>query len=213
MPVTSPRRTSACACTSASPAREDEAALADVRAELQDRYGDPPESVLNLLAAGELRLLCERLGIAQLDRKRTQMDLPGRRQPGRRSRPCSRAARQPPKPAKIFVEMLHIRFAAAAADTSQQDSASLERTACDPAAMMKLVAPQRQARRAVHAAGRSALAADFGEGGGCDRGDANFAGSAQPAIISFVCHSAAPFLSFRSAAEILSWIARGFVLV
>ena len=53
---------------------EDQATLDDVRAELQDRYGDPPESVLNLLAAGELRLLCERLGIAQLDRKRTQID-------------------------------------------------------------------------------------------------------------------------------------------
>ena len=58
-------------------------------AELKDRYGEPPESVRNLLAAAELRLLCERLGIAQLDRKRTQVELP---QPGRkppaRSRRC-----------------------------------------------------------------------------------------------------------------------------
>ena len=38
--------------------------LADVRAELQDRYGTPPDSVLNLLAAGEIRLHCEQLGIA-----------------------------------------------------------------------------------------------------------------------------------------------------
>ena len=53
---------------------EDQATLADVRAELQDRYGTPPESVLNLLAAGELRLRCEQLGIAQLDRKRTQIE-------------------------------------------------------------------------------------------------------------------------------------------
>ena len=35
---------------------EDYATLLDIRAELQDRYGPPPESVLNLLAAGELRL-------------------------------------------------------------------------------------------------------------------------------------------------------------
>ena len=42
----------------------DYAALSDVRAELEDRYGKPPESVLNLLAAGEIRLHCEQLGIA-----------------------------------------------------------------------------------------------------------------------------------------------------
>ena len=62
-------------------AAEDLAALDDVRAELKDRYGNPPESVLNLLAVGELRLLCERLGIAQLDRKRTQIDLPASQNP------------------------------------------------------------------------------------------------------------------------------------
>ncbi len=42
---------------------EDYATLADVRAELQDRYGTPPDTVLNLLAAGEIRLQCEQLGI------------------------------------------------------------------------------------------------------------------------------------------------------
>jgi len=119
------------------------ATLADVRAELLDRYGNPPESVLNLLAVGELRLLCERLGIAQLDRKRTQIDLPAPKPAPQQ--PFSRRA-QPAKPtAKTFVEMLHIRFAAAAADTSQQAPASLARTAVDPAAMMKLVA--RNAKR------------------------------------------------------------------
>ena len=127
---------------------EDEATLADVRAELQDRYGDPPESVLNLLAAGELRLLCERLGIAQLDRKRTQVDLP---RPGAVSSSGPQQTmlsrrNPPPKPApKVFVEMLHIRFAAVAADTSQLGNASLARTAVDPAAMMKLVS--RNAKR------------------------------------------------------------------
>jgi transcription-repair coupling factor (superfamily II helicase) len=121
--------------------------LADVRAELQDRYGDPPESVLNLLAAGSLRLLCERLGIAQLDRKRTQIELPSVAAVSRSGPQHTMLMKhQPAKPAaKIFVEMLHIRFAAAAADTSQLDSTSLARAAVDPASMMKLVA--RNAKR------------------------------------------------------------------
>ena len=127
---------------------EDLATLADVRGELQDRYGDPPESVLNLLAAGELRLLCERLGIAQLDRKRTQIDLPrpGAIPSGGPQQTMLSRRNPPPKPApKTFVEMLHIRFAAAAADTSQQGSTSLARSSVDPAAMMKLVS--RNAKR------------------------------------------------------------------
>ncbi len=121
---------------------EDEATLADVRAELQDRYGDPPESVLNLLAAASLRLLCERLGIAQLDRKRTQIELPGAAAKHGSGPQHTMLMRHPPsKPAtKIFIEMLHIRFAASAADTSQLGSTSLARSGVDPAAMMKLVA-------------------------------------------------------------------------
>ena len=55
---------------------ENEAVLTDVRAELEDRYGKPPESVLHLLAAGELRLTCERLGIAQIERKRMAVEEP-----------------------------------------------------------------------------------------------------------------------------------------
>jgi transcription-repair coupling factor (superfamily II helicase) len=55
---------------------ESEAVLTEVRAELEDRYGKPPESVLHLLAAGEIRLTCERLGIAQLERKRTAVEEP-----------------------------------------------------------------------------------------------------------------------------------------
>jgi transcription-repair coupling factor (superfamily II helicase) len=127
---------------------EDEGTLADVRAELQDRYGDPPESVLNLLAAGELRLLCERLGIAQLDRKRTQIDIPhpSAAPSGGPQHTMLSRRNPPPKPAaKTFVEMLHIRFAAAAADSSQQGSTSLARTAVDPGMMMKLVS--RNAKR------------------------------------------------------------------
>jgi transcription-repair coupling factor (superfamily II helicase) len=53
---------------------ETPAALTEVRAELQDRYGEPPESVLHLLAAGEIRLTCERLGVAQIERKRILME-------------------------------------------------------------------------------------------------------------------------------------------
>jgi transcription-repair coupling factor (superfamily II helicase) len=110
---------------------EDMAALQDVLAELQDRYGDPPESVQNLISAGELRLICERLGIAQLDRKRTQIELPNPN--GNKKHPI-----------KQFVEMLHIRFAAEAADTSQQQQGSTNGHV-DPATIMRLVS--RNARR------------------------------------------------------------------
>ncbi len=128
---------------------ESQPELEDVLAELKDRYGDPPESVRNLLTVGELRLLCERLGIAQLDRKRTQIEAPrpaAAPSSGQQTMLAMTRRQPPPKPAaKVFVEMLHIRFAAAAADTSQLGSTSLARTAVDPAAMMKLVA--RNAKR------------------------------------------------------------------
>jgi transcription-repair coupling factor (superfamily II helicase) len=55
---------------------ENDQVLTEVRAELEDRYGKPPESVLHLLAAGEIRLTCERLGIAQIERKRTVIEEP-----------------------------------------------------------------------------------------------------------------------------------------
>jgi len=50
---------------------ETSAVLTEVRSELQDRYGDLPENVMHLLAAAEIRLTCEMLGIAQIERKRT----------------------------------------------------------------------------------------------------------------------------------------------
>jgi transcription-repair coupling factor (superfamily II helicase) len=53
---------------------ESMAVLTEVRAELEDRYGKPPESVLHLLIAGEIRLTCELLGIAQIERKRTAIE-------------------------------------------------------------------------------------------------------------------------------------------
>jgi transcription-repair coupling factor (superfamily II helicase) len=106
----------------------DQATIDDVRSELHDRYGAPPDSVRNLLAAGELRLQCERLGIAQLDRKRTQIELPNPN--GNKKQPI-----------KAFVEMLHIRFA------TPEDAASgtLAHAAVDPGVLMKLVA--RNAKR------------------------------------------------------------------
>ena len=48
----------------------DEARLNDVRNELKDRYGEIPDTVSNLLHAGSLKLLCEQLGVASIDRKR-----------------------------------------------------------------------------------------------------------------------------------------------
>jgi transcription-repair coupling factor (superfamily II helicase) len=52
-----------------------EAAVADVRAELEDRYGPVPEGVNLLLEAALLRAECERVGIAQVDRKRDQLHI------------------------------------------------------------------------------------------------------------------------------------------
>jgi transcription-repair coupling factor (superfamily II helicase) len=50
-------------------------ALADVRAELQDRYGPLPEHTMHLLEAARLRIICERVGVAQMDRKRDLLHL------------------------------------------------------------------------------------------------------------------------------------------
>ena len=103
-----------------------ESELQDVLSELKDRYGDPPESVQNLLAAAELRLLGERLGISQMDRKRAQIELPNPN--GNKKQPL-----------KQFIEMLHIRFAASAADSSQNGDTNGAGRSLDPAAMMRLV--------------------------------------------------------------------------
>ncbi len=106
----------------------DQATIDDVRSELHDRYGAPPETVLNLLAAGELRLKCEQLGIAQLDRKRTQVELPNPN--GNKKQPI-----------KTFVEMLHLRFAT----PEDAPDSTLARASVDPGVLMKLVA--RNAKR------------------------------------------------------------------
>jgi transcription-repair coupling factor (superfamily II helicase) len=50
-------------------------ALDEVRAELQDRYGPLPTSVEHLLQAARLRIECEKIGVAQVDRKRDQLHI------------------------------------------------------------------------------------------------------------------------------------------
>ncbi|GGA70604.1 transcription-repair-coupling factor [Edaphobacter acidisoli] len=100
--------------------------LAEVREELKDRYGAPPESVMNLLAAGELRLRCEEIGIAQIDRKRTQVE-----------------QGVGAKKTKTFVEMLHIKFTDVNADPTYFADKSNKTVA--PGTLMRLV--NRNAKR------------------------------------------------------------------
>jgi transcription-repair coupling factor (superfamily II helicase) len=52
-----------------------EAAVAEVRAEMEDRYGAPPDATVFLLEAALIRLECERIGIAQVDRKRAELHI------------------------------------------------------------------------------------------------------------------------------------------
>ena len=52
-----------------------EKALVDLRAEMEDRYGPLPDSTVYLLEAASLRLECERIGVAQIDRKRTELQI------------------------------------------------------------------------------------------------------------------------------------------
>jgi transcription-repair coupling factor (superfamily II helicase) len=49
---------------------ETESQLGDVGAELQDRYGPPPQPVRNLLDYASLKLLCMRVGVNAIERKR-----------------------------------------------------------------------------------------------------------------------------------------------
>jgi transcription-repair coupling factor (superfamily II helicase) len=54
---------------------DSEKAIADLRAEMEDRYGPLPDSTVYLLEAAVLRLECERMGIAQIDRKRAELQV------------------------------------------------------------------------------------------------------------------------------------------
>ena len=52
-----------------------EAAVTEIRAEMEDRYGAPPDATVFLLEAALVRLECERMGIAQIDRKRGELQI------------------------------------------------------------------------------------------------------------------------------------------
>jgi len=54
---------------------ERESQLRDVRAELGDRYGEPPPAVRNLLDYADLKLLAVRVGVSAIDRKRDQVSI------------------------------------------------------------------------------------------------------------------------------------------
>jgi transcription-repair coupling factor (superfamily II helicase) len=54
---------------------ESEDKLADVRSELQDRYGEPPLAVRNLLDYATLKLSCARVGVVGIERKRDQVSV------------------------------------------------------------------------------------------------------------------------------------------
>ena len=54
---------------------EGEKQLADVQAELTDRYGPPPPALRNLVEYAALRLLSRRLGILTIDRKRERVNI------------------------------------------------------------------------------------------------------------------------------------------
>ena len=50
-------------------------ALEEVQSELEDRYGPLPTSVAHLLLAAQLRIECEKIGVAQVDRKRDRLHI------------------------------------------------------------------------------------------------------------------------------------------
>ncbi|HEX6503560.1 MAG TPA: transcription-repair coupling factor [Terriglobales bacterium] len=54
---------------------ENESQLSDVRSELQDRYGEPPLAVHNLLEYASLKLLAMRAGVTSIERKREQVSV------------------------------------------------------------------------------------------------------------------------------------------
>jgi transcription-repair coupling factor (superfamily II helicase) len=52
-----------------------ESAVSEVRSEMEDRYGALPDATVYLLEASLIRLECERIGIAQVDRKRAELQI------------------------------------------------------------------------------------------------------------------------------------------
>src|SRR5207245_10091123 len=61
---------------------ETESQLSDVRAELEDRYGEPPAAVQNLLEYAALKLLCLRVGVTNIERKRERVSVKFRQNAG-----------------------------------------------------------------------------------------------------------------------------------
>jgi transcription-repair coupling factor (superfamily II helicase) len=54
---------------------ENDLQLNDVASELRDRYGDPPPAVENLMQYAALKLVCQRVGVSQIERKREFVSL------------------------------------------------------------------------------------------------------------------------------------------
>jgi transcription-repair coupling factor (superfamily II helicase) len=54
---------------------ESESQLEDVAGELGDRYGAPPAAVRNLLEYAALKLLSQRIGVAQIERRRDAVSI------------------------------------------------------------------------------------------------------------------------------------------
>ena len=54
---------------------ESESQLEDVAGELGDRYGTPPPPVRNLLEYAALKLLSQRIGVAQIERRRESVSI------------------------------------------------------------------------------------------------------------------------------------------
>jgi transcription-repair coupling factor (superfamily II helicase) len=54
---------------------ESESQLEDVAGELGDRYGTPPPPVRNLLEYAALKLLSQRIGVAQIERRRDAVSI------------------------------------------------------------------------------------------------------------------------------------------
>ncbi|MGH9591416.1 MAG: transcription-repair coupling factor [Terracidiphilus sp.] len=52
-----------------------EKAVGEIRAEMEDRYGALPDATVYLLEAALIRLECARIGIAQIDRKRGELQI------------------------------------------------------------------------------------------------------------------------------------------
>ncbi|HEV8525154.1 MAG TPA: transcription-repair coupling factor [Terriglobales bacterium] len=79
---------------------DSEAQLQDVQEELEDRYGQPPLAVQSLIAYARLRLLCQRVGVTNIERRREQISI----------RFSERAAIEPDKLARFVAAQAGAQF-------------------------------------------------------------------------------------------------------